>query len=132
MIFIAASHETVIDTRSMTRKPIIVGILRRGRSGTSQGSNPVGLCCSSTLLVKCGPDEPRWSWTQNLGQASMPAYSLNWTARSVLYKRDKGVNVAARPPEGGPAEAGDLSASNLPLISIPHPARMPDDTAKAR
>ena len=50
----------------------------------------------------------------------------------VLYKGDKGVNVAARPLEGGLAEAGGLSASNLPLISIPHPARMPDDSAKAR
>ena len=43
----------------------------------------------------------------------------------VLYQGDKGVNVAACSPEGGPPEAGDLSASNLPLISIPHPARMP-------
>ena len=50
----------------------------------------------------------------------------------MLYIGDKGVNVAARPPEGGPAEAGGLSASNLPLISIPHPARMPDGPEKAK
>ena len=50
----------------------------------------------------------------------MPAYSFNWTARTVLYKGDKDINVEARPPEVGPAEAGDLSTSNLPLISIPH------------
>ena len=41
------------------------------------------------------------------------------------------VNVAVHPPKGSPAEVGDLSASNLPLISIPHPARIPDDPAKA-
>ena len=46
-------------------------------SDTSRGSNPVGLCCSSTHLVQCEPDEP--SLTQ-------------------------GVNNAAYPPEGGPAE----------------------------
>ena len=33
----------------------------------------------------------------------------------MLYKGDKGVNDAARPPEGGPAEVGGLSASSLPL-----------------
>ena len=32
----------------------------------------------------------------------------------MLYKGDKGFNDAARPPEGGPAEAGALSASSLP------------------
>ena len=30
----------------------------------------------------------------------------------MLYKGEKGVNVATRPPEGDPAEAGDLSASS--------------------
>ena len=50
----------------------------------------------------------------------------------MLQKGDKGVNVAARPPESGPAEAECRSALNLPLISIPHPARMPDGPAKAR
>ena len=50
----------------------------------------------------------------------------------MLYIRDKGVNVAARPAEGGSAEAEDISASNLPLISIPHQARMPDGKPKAR
>ena len=50
----------------------------------------------------------------------------------MLYKRDKGVNIAARPLEGGPAEAGDPPALSLPLISIPYPAQMPDGSAKAR
>ena len=34
----------------------------------------------------------------------------------VLYKEDKGVNVAARSPNGGQAEARGLSASSLPLL----------------
>ena len=41
------------------------------------------------------------------------------------YKGDKGDNVAARPPEGGPTEAEGLSALSL-LWSINRPARMPD------
>ena len=44
----------------------------------------------------------------------------------MLYIGNKGVNVA-----GGPAKAGGLSTSNLPLISIHHPGRMPDGSAKA-
>ena len=31
----------------------------------------------------------------------------------MLYNGDKDVNAAARSPEGGPAKAGDLSASSL-------------------
>ena len=42
----------------------------------------------------------------------------------------KGVNVAARPPEGSPDKAGGFSASSLPLISTLHPVRMSDDPAK--
>ena len=44
----------------------------------------------------------------------------------MLYKGDKGVNDTACPLEVGPAEAGSLSASNLPLVSIPHSAQIPD------
>ena len=43
----------------------------------------------------------------------------------VLFKGDKGINDAAHPSEGGPAEAGGLSASSLPL-GIDRPARMLD------
>ena len=78
LIFVSDSHQTELDTRSMTQRSIIVGGLERGRSGTSQDSTPAGLCWSSTHLVQCGPDEPSWTWTQ----ARMPDYSLNWTARS--------------------------------------------------
>ena len=38
----------------------------------------------------------------------------------VLYKGDKGVNVAAPPAEGDSAEAGGRSASSLPLLDSAH------------
>ena len=44
----------------------------------------------------------------------------------MLYKVEKDVNAATRLPEGGLAEAGDLSVSNLPdmdclsMLQLPH------------
>ena len=46
-------------------------------------------------------------------------YILNWTARSSAIQGDKGVNDATHLTEGGPAEIGGLTASNLPLIPLP-------------
>ena len=37
----------------------------------------------------------------------------------MLYKGDKGVNVAARPPEGGPTEAQGHTASSLLCRTMP-------------
>ena len=34
----------------------------------------------------------------------------------MLYNGDKGVNDAARPPEGGPAQAGGHTTSSLSLL----------------
>ena len=48
MIFVAASHQTGLDTRSKAQRPIKVGIKGRERSGTSRDSNPPGLCYSLT------------------------------------------------------------------------------------
>ena len=86
--FAYVSHQTRLNTRSKARRPIKVGIKKRGRSGTSRGSNPAGLCCSLS--------------TREQGL--------------VLHMEDKEVNVAARPPGGSPAEIGSLTASNLPLF----------------
>ena len=88
-VFITASLQTGLDTRSMTWGSIIVGIKGRGRSGTSQGSSLAGLCWSSAHLVQCAPDEPSWSWTQISVQACMPDYSLNWTVRSSTIQGGK-------------------------------------------
>ena len=45
-IFVAASHQTRLDTRSKARRPINVGIKGRGRSGTSRDSNPIFVAVS--------------------------------------------------------------------------------------
>ena len=45
-LFVAASHQTGLDTRSKAQKLIKVGIKGRERLGTSRDSNPAGLCCS--------------------------------------------------------------------------------------
>ena len=56
LLFANVSHQTRLDTRSKARRPIKVGIKGKGRSGTSPGSNPADLCCSSAHLVQCEPD----------------------------------------------------------------------------
>ena len=66
-LFVAASHQTGLDTRSKARSPIKVGIKGRGRSGTSRDSNPAGLCCSSAHLVQCEPDKASSFTNPNLG-----------------------------------------------------------------
>ena len=57
--------------------------------------------------MKCGPDEPSWTWTKIWVQACMPDYSLNGQQSPMLYKGDKD---AARPPEGGQAKVSLKSA----------------------
>ena len=66
-LFANISHQTRLDTRSKARRPIKVGIKGRGRSGTSWGSNPAGLCCSLTHLVQCGSNEASSSTNPNVG-----------------------------------------------------------------
>ena len=66
-VFVAASHQTRLDTRSKARRPIKVGIKGRGRSGTSRDSNPASLCCSSAHLVQCEPDEASSFTNPNVG-----------------------------------------------------------------
>ena len=63
-LFVSVSHQSGLDTRSMTWRLIIVGIEGRGRLGMSRDPSPAGLCWSSAHLVQCGPDEPSWTWTQ--------------------------------------------------------------------
>ena len=66
-IFVAASHQTRLDTRSKARRPIKVGIKGRGRSGRSRDSSPACLCCSSAHLVQCEPDEASSFTNPNVG-----------------------------------------------------------------
>ena len=69
-LFVAAFHQTGLDTRSKARRPIKVGIKGRGRSGTSRYSNPAGLCCSSAHLVQCEPDEASSFTNPNMGRGT--------------------------------------------------------------
>ena len=100
-VFVAASHQTGLDTRSKAQRQIKVGSKGRGRSGTRSRS---GHLCQNI------------AWTRPRGL--------------VLYKGCIGDKKAARPPEVGPTEVGGLSASNLPLVLLPHPTWMPDGPVK--
>ena len=75
-IFVAASHQTRLDTRSKARRPIKVGIKGRGRSGTSRDSNPACLCCSSAHLVQCEPDEASSFTNPNVGPGTYASLRL--------------------------------------------------------
>ena len=74
-LFVAASHQTRLDIRSKARRPIKVGIKRRGRSGTSRDSNPARLCCSSAHFVQCEPDEASSFANPNVGPGT---YARLW------------------------------------------------------
>ena len=55
IIFVTASHQTGLDTRSKARRSIKVGIKGRGRSGTSRESNPAShwptKCKLTTIMI---------------------------------------------------------------------------------
>ena len=81
-VFVAASHQTRLDTRSKARRPIKVGIKGRGRSGTSRDSNPAYLCCSSAHLVQCEPDEASSFTNPNVGPGTYASLRLKLDAWS--------------------------------------------------
>ena len=81
-VFVAASHQTRLDTRSKARRPIKVGIKGRGRSGTSRDSNPACLCCWSAHLVQCEPDEASSFTNPNVGPGTYASLRLKLDAWS--------------------------------------------------
>ena len=81
-VFVAASHQTRLDTRSKARRPIKVGIKGRGRSGTSRDSNPACLCCSLAHLVQCEPDEASSFTNPNVGPGTYASLRLKLDAWS--------------------------------------------------
>ena len=87
VVFVAASHQTRLDTRSKARRPIKVGIKGRGRSGTSRDSNPACLCCSSTHLVQCEPDEASSFTNPNVGPGTYASLRLKLDAWSSAVQR---------------------------------------------
>ena len=65
-LFVAASHQTGLDTRSKARRSIKVGI-RGGKVGNESRLEPAGLSCSSAHLVQCEPDEASSFTNPNVG-----------------------------------------------------------------
>ena len=82
VVFVAASHQTRLDTRSKARRPIKVGIKGRGRSGRSRDSNPACQCCSSAHLVQCEPDEASGFTNPNVGPGTYASLRLKLDAWS--------------------------------------------------
>ena len=82
IVFVAASHQTRLDTRSKARRPIKVGIKGRGRSGRSRDSNPACQCCSSAHLVQCEPDEASSFTNPNVGPGTYASLRLKLDAWS--------------------------------------------------
>ena len=86
-VFVAASHQTRLDTKSKARRPIKVRIKGRGKSGTSRDSKPAYLCCSSAHLVQCEPDEASSFTNPNLGQGTYASLRLKLDAWSSAVQR---------------------------------------------
>ena len=87
VVFVAASHQTRLDTRSKARRPIKVGIKGRGRSGTSRDSNPACLCCSSAHLVQCEPDEASSFTNPNVSPGTYASLRLKLDTWSSAVQR---------------------------------------------
>ena len=125
-VFVAASHQTRLDTRSKARRPIKVGIKGRGRSGTSRDSNPACLCCSSAHLVQCEPDEASSFTNPNVGPGTYASLRLKLDAWSSAVQGDKGDKNAARPPEGSLVETRCLiKGPKSAIVPFPGPRSGP-------
>ena len=106
LILVSASHQTGLDTSSMTQKPIIVRV-KGGESSYSQELNPAWLYWPSAHLVQCQPDEPCWIWAEIKVQAWMPDNRFNWTKKSSAIQC---CQWHYQPLKGSPAKAGSFSA----------------------
>ena len=87
VVFVAASHQTRLDTRSKARRPIKVWIKGRGRSGRSRDSNPACQCCSSAHWVQCEPDEASSFTNPNVGPGTYASLRLKLDAWSSAVQR---------------------------------------------
>ena len=127
MIFVAASHQTGLDTRSKARRPIKVGIKRRGRSGTSEAWTL--LVCAAHRPTKCNVGLMRQavSRIQIWIRARMPGYSFNWTARSSTIHREQRLQLAH--PKVAQPKLGAFRPRICHCL-IPHSTRTPDGPVK--
>ena len=88
----------------------------RGKSDPSRGSSPANLIWSLTHLVQCEPMSQAGYGFKHRSRHGCLLIAKTGQQGPVQYKGDTGVNLAARPPEGGPAEPRDLSTRSLPLL----------------
>ena len=119
-VFVAASHQTRLDTRSKARRPIKVGIKGRGRSGRSRDSNPACQCCSSAHLVQCEPDEASSFTNPNVGPGTYASLRPKLDAWSSAVQRGKCSSPTRRLPS---RSWGAHSAPSLLLVSSTHPQK---------
>ena len=125
-VFVAASHQTRLDTRSKARRPIKVGIKGRGRSGTNWDSNPACRCCSSAHLVQCEPDEASSFTNPNVGPGTYASLRLKLDAWSSAVQGGEGDKNAARPPEGSLVETRCLiKGPKSAIVPFPGPRSGP-------
>ena len=131
LLFVVASHQTRLDTRSKARRPIKVGIKGRGKSGTSQDSSPAGQCCWSAHLVQCELDEASSFTNPNVGPGTYASLRLKldtWSSAVHGWQRRQ---KCSSPTRRLPSRSwGPIRAPSLLLVSSTHPARMPDGPAK--
>ena len=126
-IFVAASHQTRLDTRSKARRPIKVGIKGRGRSGRSRDSNPACLCCSSAHLVQCEPDEASSFTNPNVGPGTYASLRLKLDAwSSAVQGGTKETKMQLSPPEGSLVETRCLiKGPKSAIVPFPGPRSGP-------
>ena len=125
-VFVAASHQTRLDTRSKARRPIKVGI--KGRGGRERAETRTLLVCAAHRLTQCNVSLMRQavSRTQMWVQARMPVNGLNQTHGLVPYKGDKGDKSAANPPEGSLVETRCLiKGPKSAIVPFPGPRSGP-------
>ena len=114
VVFVAASHQTQLDTRSKARRPIKVGIKGRGRSGRSRDSNPACQCCSSAHLVQCEPDEASSFTNPNVGPGTYASLRLKLDAWSSAVQGGQRRQKCSSPTRREKAHLHSLDCSILP------------------
>ena len=90
-----------------------------GVSGTSRGSNPADLCCSSVHLVQCEPDEPGGFMGRRMGPGTYASLRLKLDARSSSIQGVlKETKMQLAHPKVAYSKLRALQTSSLPLFLL--------------
>ena len=123
VVFVAASHQTRLDTRSKARRPIKVGIKGRGKVGKEPRLEPCLPVLLIGYLVQCEPDEASGFTNPNVGPGTYACLRLKLDAWSSAVQRGQ---KCSSPTRRLPTRSwGAYSAPSLLLVSSAHPAWMP-------